>query len=466
VNNLVRAVEHSILTRRLFRRDQSILVAVSGGLDSMVLLRVLKTLAGKYDWRLRVAHFNHKLRGSASDADERFVHRTAERLGLDFFAERGDVAAEARRQKTSTEVAARRLRHGFLARTARRSRIRSVALAHHADDQVELFFLRLLRGAGGEGLGGMKWTGPSPSDPAVHLVRPLLDQTKATLQSYARRERIAFREDATNAQVDIPRNRLRNKLLPLLSGEYQPALTRVTLRTMELVAAEHDFVRRAAAEWLQHRRRVSFKQLHPAVQRQVIQTRLIEQGVVPDFELVEQLRQRAGISFSAGAGLTVRRDTEGRVFAKPAVASVYDPARSVVHLRASRDGKRFGALHVEWRAYSCKGLPGKVLSPLAGREVFDADRIGKRIILRHWRPGDRFQPIGMRQPVKLQDLFTNLRIPREQRHQLVVAETARGELFWIEGVRIGDQFKLDDQTRRCLEWKWRRESVVAGGKTT
>ena len=235
---------------------------------------------------------------------------------------------------------------------------------------------------------------------------------------------------------------------------------------MELVAAEHDFVRRAAAEWLQHKRRVSFKQLHPAVQRQVIQTRLIEQGVAPDFELVEQLRRRVGTSFSVGAGLTVRLDTEGRVFAKPAVKPVYDPARSVVHLRANPDGKRFGALHLEWRAYSCNGVPRKVPGPLAGREVFDADRIGTKIILRHWRPGDRFQPIGMHRSVKLQDLFTNLRIPRERRHQLVVAETARGELFWIEGVRIGDHFKLDDQTRRCLEWKWRRESVVAGGKTT
>ena len=466
MKSLVDTVEHSILTRRLFRRGQPILVAVSGGLDSMVLLRVLNRLADKYGWRLAVAHFNHKLRGSVSDADERFVQKAAERLKLDFFAERGDVVAAASEQRTSTEIAARTLRHGFLACIARHLKIRSVALAHHADDQVELFFLRLLRGAGGEGLGGMKWTGPSPDDAAIHLVRPLLDQTKATLLSYARHERIAFREDATNAQVDVPRNWLRNKLLPLLSNEYQPALTRVVLRAMELVAAEHDFVRGAAEDWLRHKRHVPFKQLHPAVQRLVIQTGLLEQGVVPDFELVERLRNRAGVSVSVGPRLTARRDAEGRVLAKRAVEPIHNPASSVIHVGAGREGKQFGALHVKWRAYPCSGGPGKAHRRSAGREVFDADKIGSKVILRYWRRGDRFQPIGMQQSVKLQDLFTNLKIPRERRHRLVVAATARDELFWIEGFRIAERFKLDRQTRRCLEWKWRRESVVAGGKTT
>lgn len=466
MNNLVDAIEHSILTRRLLGRGESVLVAVSGGLDSMVLLHVLSRLSVQHNWRLAVAHFNHRLRANASGADERFVQKAARRLNLDCFAERGDVRAAAREQKTSTEIAARNLRHRFLAHTARRLRIRSVALAHHADDQVELFFLRLLRGAGGEGLGGMKWSGPSPGDAAIHLVRPLLDQPKAALRDYARQERIAFREDATNAGSDVPRNWLRNKLLPLLSNECQPALTKVILRAMELVAAEHGFVRRAAVEWMQDRRRASFKQLDPAVQREVIQAELLRQGVAPDFELVEGLRNRAGASVSVGAGLTAHRDAEGHVFAKRAVEPAYDPASSVIHVGAGADGKRFGGLRIKWRAYPWKGVPGKAPRRSAGREVFDADKIGLKVVLRHWRRGDRFQPIGMSRSVKLQDLFTNLKVPRERRHQVVVATTARGELFWIEGVRLGERFKLDRQTRRCLEWKWRRESVVAGGRAT
>ena len=430
----------------------------------MVLLHVLNRLAANHNWRLKVAHFNHQLRANASDADERFVQAAARRWGLDFFAERGDVGAAAREQKTSTEVAARKLRHRFLARTARRLRIRSVALAHHADDQVELFFLRLLRGAGGEGLGGMKWAVPSPGDPAIHLVRPLLDQPKAILQDYARQERIVFREDATNGEIDVPRNWLRNKLLPLLCNEYQPALTRVILRAMELVAAEHDFVRRAAEAWMRNKRHVSYKQLAPAVQREVIQAELLEQGVVPGFELVERLRNRAGVSISVGHGLTVRRDAEGRLSAKRSLEPRSDPGSSAMHVSAGSGGKRFGGLHVKWRTFPRKG--GRKTPRLPpGREVFDADKIGLKVVLRHWRRGDRFQPIGMQQSVKLQDLFTNLKIPRARRHQLVVATTAHGELFWIEGVRMGERFKLDHQTRRCLEWKWRRESVVAGRET-
>ncbi|HKS36149.1 MAG TPA: tRNA lysidine(34) synthetase TilS, partial [Verrucomicrobiae bacterium] len=141
-----------------------------------------------------------------------------------------------------------------------------------------------------------------------------------------------------------------------------------------------------------------------------------------------------------------------------------DPGSSAMHVSAGSGGKRFGGLHVKWRTFPRKG--GRKTPRLPpGREVFDADKIGLKVVLRHWRRGDRFQPIGMQQSVKLQDLFTNLKIPRARRHQLVVATTAHGELFWIEGVRMGERFKLDHQTRRCLEWKWRRESVVAGRET-
>ena len=130
-----------------------------------------------------------------------------------------------------------------------------VALAHHADDQVELFFLRLLRGAGGEGLAGMKWRSPSPVDGKITLVRPLLDATKAELREFARENKIRFREDATNARLDLPRNRVRNELLPLLRRRYQPALTRTILRLMEIVGAEAEVVGEMARQWLDSRRR-------------------------------------------------------------------------------------------------------------------------------------------------------------------------------------------------------------------
>ena len=140
VSEFLQRVEDEIKGRRLLLRGQKILVAVSGGVDSMVLLRALHSLAAKYRWQISVAHFNHRLRGRASDADERLVRKTAAAMKLPVVAESADVKRFAAKSKLSLEMAARKLRHEFLARAARKQRIKTIALAHHADDQVELFF--------------------------------------------------------------------------------------------------------------------------------------------------------------------------------------------------------------------------------------------------------------------------------------------------------------------------------------
>ena len=216
----------------------------------MVLLCVLHLLAPKYRWRISVAHFNHRLRGRASDADERLVRKTAAGAELPIVVGSADVKAFAAKSKLSLEMAARKLRHEFLARAARKRKIKAIALAHHADDQVELFFLRLLRGAGGEGLAGMKWRSPSPADKTISLVRPLLGGSKGELAEFARENKIRFRDDATNLTSDFLRNRIRNELLPLLRKNYQPGLDKAVLRLMEIVGAETEFAGEAAQAWL------------------------------------------------------------------------------------------------------------------------------------------------------------------------------------------------------------------------
>ena len=174
VNEFLQRAETEIQKRQMLPRGQKILAAVSGGADSLVLLHVLHSHAPKYRWKISVAHFNHRLRGRASDADEKLVHRTARKLSLPFYVAGADVKKFAAQSKISVEMAARKLRHEFLARVAREQKNSVVALAHHADDQVELFFLRVLRGAGGEGLAGMKWQSSSPANWKITLVRPLL----------------------------------------------------------------------------------------------------------------------------------------------------------------------------------------------------------------------------------------------------------------------------------------------------
>jgi tRNA(Ile)-lysidine synthase len=505
VSHFVEQVAASILERKLIRNASGILIAVSGGLDSMVLLHVLARLAERRRWRLVVTHFNHRLRGRSSDADERLVATTARNLGLRFVRGEADVRRHAERRKLSVEMAARELRHAFLARTARRSKISTIALAHHADDQVELFFVRLLRGAGSEGLAGMKWRNESPADRRVTLVRPLLDRSKDELRTFAKENRIAFREDATNAQLDFQRNRIRHELLPLLRKKYQPALTRVILRQMEILGAEGETIAREAsraAEGLRNirlrsevtarqarrisnfkfqisdRRREgretpaargegnSFSMLPVAVQRRCLEIQAVEQGVAVEFELIETLREEPEKRVTVGASLTVWRDDSGQLHVQRGFEEKsFGAQRKILRLGGPGIKRKkvnttstqiFDNVQFTWRILP--GLDGivRAQNKQSNREFFDADKVGVGVVLRHWQPGDRFQPIGMPSAVKLQDLFINAKVPADLRHKLIIGATQRGEIFWVEGLRMGERFKLDKTTVRWLQWSWKR----------
>ncbi len=453
---LVAHVNTSIRQRALLKAGGGVLVAVSGGVDSMVLLRVLHTLASERGWRLVVAHFNHRLRGAASDGDARFVQRAAQKLGLNCVVENGDVRTLAHERSWSVEMAARELRHEFLARTAKRLGLNTVSLAHHADDQVELFFLRLLRGAGG-GLVGMRWRSASPVDKSVALIRPLLDQSKTALMEFARKEQIRFREDVSNESQDILRNRVRRELLPLLREHYQPGLERTVLRTMEIVGAEAEFAQAAAREWLRRKTRAAFGRLPVAVQRQCACLELTRLDLAADFELVERLRLQPGVKHSWHGGWLVRDAVSGCVSQQSATPTQDDSGTRSLSPLPARGSVSLDGVEVKWRTRP--RAPGTAILRAKNHERFDADKVGARVLLRHWRPGDRFQPSGIARPTKLQDLFTNAKIPTRERHRLLLAEAVDGRIFWVEGLRISEPFKLGAMTRTELDWRWRRCGV-------
>ena len=425
----------------------------------MVLLHVLHGLAKRHRWQLTVAHLNHQLRGHSSDADERFVVRTAKLLRVPVVIDRIDVGSLAQTGKLSLEMAARKARHEFLAQTAARLKISHIALAHHADDQVELFFLRLFRGAGSEGLAGMKWCGPSPANPKIQMVRPFLECSKESLRDYAAANKIRFREDASNAWLDIQRNLIRRELVPLLKKRYQPALDRTILRLMEILRAESELMGRLAEDWTtgshgqdSRATKGGFARLPVAIQRRCIQAQLLAQGVPADFALVERLRTSPGKPFSIVPQVTVQCEANGQLRFREAAAERSKSEQAVVGLNGGAGEILFAGKKISWRVSRQRTF--RRPAPQVGQETFDADRVGGRIVLRHWRPGDRFQPIGMSRAVKLQDLFTNRKIPREKRHDLIVATTADNEVFWVESLRISERFKLTSGTTRRLAWRW------------
>lgn len=424
----------------------------------MVLLHVLHGLAKKHQWKITVAHLNHQLRGRSSDADERLVARAAKALRVPVVRARVDVRKLARAGKLSLEMAARKARHEFLAQTAARLKISHIALAHHADDQVELFFLRLFRGAGSEGLAGMKWSGASPANPKIQLVRPMLEQSKDALREYATSEKIVFREDESNEWLDIQRNLIRRELLPLLRRKYQPALRRTVLRLMEILKAETEFLTLVTEEWLTRSgksgfiRATDFRSLPLAMQRRCIQLQLLRQGVPADFALIERLRISPGLPFTIVPQVTIVCGGDGRLRFQESAAAKSNLEQVEISLVGEAGTILFAGKRISWGVTSPKTFRRPRIS--AGRESFDADKVGSSIVLRHWRAGDRFQPIGMAKAMKLQDFFVNQKIPRARRHDLIVATTAQNEVFWIEGLRISEQFKLTPQTKRRLIWQW------------
>lgn len=471
MTELLQRIEQNIQERRLLKRGQAVLVAVSGGLDSMTLLEALHALSMRNRWKLTVAHFNHQLRGQSSDDDEKLVRKAAAALKLPFVVGRADVRKFADQSRLSIEMAARKLRHEFLAQAASERKISIVALAHHADDQVELFFLRLLRGAGSEGLAGMKWRSASPVNQKIMLIRPLLDATKTELRVFVRESRVPFSEDATNAGLDMPRNRVRNELLPLLRRRYQPALAKAILRLMDIIGEESNFVAEAARKWLKAgrvdlrvsqdaRQRVSsgghFMKLPPAVQRRVLQLQLAEFGTWADFDLIERLRRAPDVYVNVSPNFSIARNLAGRLNLRAQSPGTFNVKELTVNLDDRAGEVDFAGVRFQWRVQGMKRP--MTLSRRRGREFFDADKVGRRITLRHWRAGDRFQPIGLKSAAKLQDLFTNQKIPRAQRHELVVAESADGAIFWVQSLRIAERFKLTPGTKRRLVWSWQCRS--------
>jgi len=207
-----------------------------------------------------------------------------------------------------------------------------------------------------------------------------------------------------------------------------------------------------------------FDELPVALQRRCLQLQLLGHGIAPNYDLIEELRLSVDRPVSVRAlspalnsdlnRFFALRDSAGLVRLHRAAPTGFESGSMTVNMEAKAGEFVFDGSRISWRLNPRKFLGS--LKPRAGSEIFDADKVGAWVLLRHWQPGDRFQPIGMKSAVKLQDLFTNARIPRSQRRRLMVALTTAGDVFWVEGLRISERYKLSKSTIRRLQWRWQR----------
>lgn len=470
-----------IQRHRLAPRQGGLVVAVSGGPDSVCLLHLLNQLKAELGITLHAAHLNHMLRGPDSEADAIYVAELCVSLGVPVTIARRDVAAYQAEQRCSLEEAARQVRYTFLQEVATSLGTNYVAVAHTADDQAETILLHLVRGSGLRGLRGMQalsfWN--TDSGAKLTVVRPLLEVRRTETEAYCQAHQLSPCYDASNVSPAFLRNRLRQELLPLLA-KYNPAITEALLRTARLLEDDYAFIEEQAeplwAEVASQEKAnlvldsAKLASLHPSLQRHLLRHAL-EQflGNLRDIEAVhiEQMRavlagqRRTGKRLSLPGGLTLAVDYGKAILGyEPEALCPLPPLEGHHPIKVPGETDLPG-WRVRARQLPRKEVPLEQANPW--QACFDLDKLGAALAVRGRRRGDRFQPLGLAQPQKLQDFMVNARIPRSWRDRVPLVISGE-DMIWVVGWRIADPVKVTAQTRRvlCLEFEQAKSTSPIG----
>ncbi len=465
-----------------------VLAAVSGGADSVALVHILRELeAGGHVEVVGIAHFNHQLRGAESDADEAFCRCLAAALNLPIECGAGDVRAAAAAQGRSIEDAARVLRYAFLERAADSRSADAVAVGHTRDDQAETFLLRLLRGSGARGLAGIL-------PRAGRIVRPLLETPRSELRTYAARRGLASREDATNQDLRIPRNRVRHELLPYLEREFSPGIAAVLAREAASAREDEDYIGLGATDLSRsivlrkegedgtvdtHVDAVALASLPRAIAARVARTALQDQapGVFIGFDHIDGLLQFARHG-RAGAALSL--PGQQAVHTGKAVRLGPEPTRPLPGPRPIRSApaNEFsfplsipGEVRLDKQGWTISAAlvgadPGGGEAPgIGSRDVaadavvsveVAADPLSLPLCVRSRRAGDRFDPSRPGGGKKLKDFLIDRKIPRECRDSLPLVVDGAGRVVWVVGHSLAADFRVTSRSRGVILLQSRR----------
>jgi len=457
-------VRQALVRHGMVRAGETVLVAVSGGVDSVVLLHCLHRLGPSLGFGLHVAHLDHGLRGEAGAADAAFVRELAGSLGLPATVGHLPPGALAARGR-SLQAAARAARYAFLAEAARGAGATRIAVAHTADDAAETVLMNLLRGSGPAGLRGI----PPIRDPQV--IRPLLAVRREQVEAFAAAHRLPFRPDPSNADPRFLRNRIRQRLLPFLEKEFNPRVVECVARAARLLEADHVYLEGEAASVpggipleasalralaAPVRRRVLLRVLWGALPAG---SRVRLEHVLAAEALLEPWGGRGAVRLPGG--LEARIEGERLTVGPPGRVGPDPPPLPVT---LPLDGEaRWGSFRAA-ATLAREAGGGSVERPEGGRGVWsvvlDADRLRPPLTIRGWRPGDAYRPAGAAGRRKVQDLFTDAKVPRDRRRRLPVLADGAGVL-WVAGFRPDARAAATAGTARTLTLRVREEPADA-----
>lgn len=469
VQKLAAAVSRFIRTKNLLNPGDRVGLAVSGGADSVALLRLMFELREELGVLISIIHFNHKLRGADSESDEDFVRELSRQHGLEFFSASVDVARHAKDKHLSLEAAARESRYEFFLAVARDARLNRIATAHTLDDQAETVLLKLVRGAGTRGLAGIYpkvEIEPSSADEphGVQLerfvIRPLLGVRRRDIALYLEELGQTWREDKSNRDLRHSRNVVRHGILPRLERNLNPAVREALAETAEIARAEEEYWRARVAELLPEvirpvdsglaggilERRILSAQ-PKAVQRRLVRAFAESLGFNLDFQHVESVLQLAsGVRHSQSVmlpgGWTASLSRGGIRVRQPHTPTISDYEYSLPvpgRIRVPEAGRWIEAMLVRPSAESAYNPGGAIDPSLLARELR----------VRNWRPGDRFWPEHTKSPKKIKDLLQERHINGTERKRVPIVVSG-DEVVWVEGFRVPTALRSRDPKREAL----------------
>lgn len=451
---LLEKVKKTILDHRLFHKEDKILIAYSGGVDSTALLHLLLELQKEWPLKLFLGHFNHKLRQRA-DEDEQFIRNAARELSLPLFVGRGDVRARAKATKQNIEETGRQLRYEFLNQKAAEIGRAKIATGHTLTDQAETLLMRLMRGSGLRGLAGIY--------PVVNerLVRPLLEVEREEVDAYLKEKKIVFRIDESNYDRRFLRNRIRLELLPYIRKNFEPAIVRQLGRMASIIREENtlleEMAREKAKEAIKKKNhsvsleRLSLSSAPRALARRVVRNFISElRGSLRriSFEDVESiLSLDEGKEYSLKEDVVLRREANRIILKKKAAPAQYE---------YEWDGK--GILEFQELELKFKGKKItrenflRLRSDDRTRAFLDFSKLRFPLTVRNRREGDRYQPFGAPGRKKVKEIFRSKEIPlaERERHPVFLSGS---EIVWILGLPVSEKFKIEEETSDVFEIK-------------